>query len=134
MVYKACILILTIFFLSSLVQADPIEQAKGIVACFLREAQNIAPYATLMFMLVGGVTYITAAEDNKQRLVGKKFMMMGVIGIIGVVALVALAELPPFEITVDMCGAGGGIGGGPGTGKISPGGPETTATTNAAGG
>ncbi len=82
---------------------NPLVNAHRITACILKLADDIAPYIALAFILMGGITYISGADNTKQMLMGKKYATFGVVGLICVKVLVALAAMPPFEITPDDC-------------------------------
>jgi len=97
------ILILTVASVFALNTADPLANAKRVVACLLMLAKDISPYILLSFLLIGGIIYILAADDRKQRLLGKKYMVMGVIGFILIWALILIAAQPPFYIPLRIC-------------------------------
>jgi hypothetical protein len=103
-------LLLAVFILLLLVQAayasvpDPIAKAKKTVACILKLTNDISPFMGLSLILIGGLTYITAADDNQQRILGKKYAIMGIVGMVGVVALVSIAAQDPFNVPISLCG------------------------------
>jgi hypothetical protein len=98
-------LLLTVF-LSSGVDAltgEPLTDMYSFTACLMKLVDSIVPVVTLLFLLAGGITYISAAEDRKQRQMGKKYMMMGIIGIVCVKILEGIAAMPPFNLTMGLC-------------------------------
>jgi hypothetical protein len=111
MKHKKAIIILLMFSLAIPVLAvttsttllDPIIKAKNITACLLKLADDIGPYIGFAFALMGGLTYVSSFDSNQQRMMGKKFVIFGVIGIILIKVLVAIAAGAPFNITVGMC-------------------------------
>ncbi len=118
-----------LIFLSALVYAttsaivsDPVESARRITACILKITKDASPYIAFALLLIGGVTYISAVEDSKQRILGKKFGIMGIVGLLMVQALVLIAASPPFNIPTALCvisGGGGTPPGPPGGGGIT---------------
>ena len=88
---------------SASITADPIGGARRITACILQMAGTLAPVVSFAMFIMGGYTYLTAADDNKQRILGKKFMIMAIVGIICVRALIFIAAQPPFNIPLSLC-------------------------------
>jgi hypothetical protein len=82
---------------------EPVACAKHIVACLLRLADQIAPVITLAFFIIGGITYITSGESKKQHLMGKRYIIMGVVGIACIEAIVFIAAQAPFDIPLSLC-------------------------------
>ncbi|MFH1055547.1 MAG: hypothetical protein V1744_05590 [Candidatus Altiarchaeota archaeon] len=104
--YKTTILLLTLLLIATTAEAltgDPIKDGKRITACILKLVNDTAPYMTLLMLIIGGITYLASEEDTQQRLVGKNFMMIGVVGLILVTGLVAVAAMDPFNITLGTC-------------------------------
>jgi hypothetical protein len=99
----ALTLLLLLSAAASALTGDPIKDGKKITACILRLIDLIAPPICLAFMLIGGITFISATDDQKQRIMGKKYCMMGLAGIICIKALVGIAAMAPFDVTVAMC-------------------------------
>ena len=99
----AIILLLTLITTAYALSDDPLFNAKRITACLLKLMQDISPYMMFALLLIGGVTYITAAEDSKQRILGKKFLSFAIIGVICVYSLLLIAAQPPFSIAPNMC-------------------------------
>ena len=108
---KPVVLLFTVMVLISIasnvssasITFDPIGGARRVTACILQMAGTLAPVVSFALFIMGGYTYLTAANDNKQRILGKKFMVMAVIGIVCVRALIFIAAQPPFKIPLSLC-------------------------------
>jgi len=82
---------------------DPVQDAKRITACFLVILDSVVVYPALAWFIIGGLTYITAAEDRKQTSKGKRYMIEAIAGVACAKALIAIAALTPFGIKLTMC-------------------------------
>jgi glucan phosphoethanolaminetransferase (alkaline phosphatase superfamily) len=97
------IIILALTTTQALSLDDPVANAKRITACILKLVEAIAPYMMLALIIIGGITYLTAVEDTKQRIMGKKYLTFGIIGMICVQILILIAAMNPFGITTGLC-------------------------------
>lgn len=102
-IFLAEILAVSVFATPHPIVSDPIASARRIVACILLLTEDAAPYIGLLFIIMGAFTYISAAEDSKQRILGKKFIVMGILGMVLVSSLVLIAASPPFDIPTSLC-------------------------------
>jgi hypothetical protein len=84
-------------------KGDPLVDGKKITACILKLTDDVVPFVAFAFILLGAIVYISAAEDTKQRILGRKYAEMGIVGIVCVKALVGIAALPFFGITPGLC-------------------------------
>ncbi|MFH0862678.1 MAG: C1 family peptidase [Candidatus Altiarchaeota archaeon] len=87
----------------SALTGNPVTDSRHVVACLMKLVDQVAPLITFAFFIVGGITYITAVEDRKQRLLAKKYLMMGLTGIICVKIVVAVAGMTPFNLFIGDC-------------------------------
>ncbi len=105
-------------FVLALDMSDPVASAKGVTSRILCLVSKLAPYITLSMIIMGGITYISAGDDEKQRILGKKFIIMGIVGQLCVIALVAMAGSEPFGINLGSCeGIFSGAGAAPSSGS-----------------
>ncbi|MBD3388177.1 MAG: hypothetical protein GF416_03780 [Candidatus Altiarchaeales archaeon] len=83
--------------------SNPLQNAIKITSCLLNLVNDIMPYVMLALFLIGGITYLTAADNAKQRILGKKYFTFGLVGFICVKALILIAAQPPFDIQLSYC-------------------------------
>jgi hypothetical protein len=111
-------------------------RAKYSVACILKMVEGIYPIVVLAMVVIGGIEYLSAAGDNQKRVMGKKYIIMGLVGGMIVVSLLYVSCDVGFGAGNTICpsdcraiGAAGGGGGGPGgaPAMVSP--PSSTILT-----
>ena len=90
------LLLLALLSTAYALTGDSIADAKRITACILKLVYDFSPWVTFAFLLLGGLTYLTSAESKKQKIMGKRLLVMGIAGIACVLILVDLAALPMF--------------------------------------
>lgn len=79
-------------------EPDPVVKAAHVATCLMNLVAEAAPPVALAFVVIGGLTYVSAADDNQQRLMGKTYIIMGATGLILVKVVISLAAMPPFNL------------------------------------
>jgi len=81
------LLILTLLSIS-VFSSDPTEEgdygtvgtAIRSIACLLKIVEDVYLLVTLAMVLMGAFKYVSAGEDKKTRLLGRKFIILGMVG------------------------------------------------------
>jgi len=82
---------------------SPMAKAKKVTACLMNIVDQVVNFVGLAALLIAGITYITAAGDNQQQHMAKRYVQMAITGILFVKIVVAIITKAPFNLTADCC-------------------------------
>jgi hypothetical protein len=99
----ALLLVSTVLAAQATATMDPVRQAYKITACLMTLVNDVAPLIAMAMIIIGGITHLTSAESKKQRIQGRRFIIMGLGGYVFVRIIIAIAAMPPFSVTMAMC-------------------------------